>query len=72
MSAVDFRVSSFCTGGGCVAVGFDVDLDGDPDSTTVAVRDDKHPDTPTLTFTTAGWAAFLAAVRRGEFQPRSD
>jgi hypothetical protein len=35
----------------------------------VAVRDSKAPDGPLLTFTTAQWAAFAAAVRSGEFDP---
>ncbi|MGH3898908.1 MAG: DUF397 domain-containing protein [Pseudonocardiaceae bacterium] len=32
-----------------------------------AVRDSKNPTGPTLTFTAAGWAAFTAGVRSGEF-----
>lgn len=34
---------------------------------TVPVRDSKNPDGPTLTFDTQAWAAFVDAVRRGEF-----
>lgn len=32
-----------------------------------AVRDSKHPTGPALIFTSAGWAAFTAGVRDGEF-----
>jgi hypothetical protein len=33
----------------------------------VAVRDSKDPGGPKLTFAPAGWDAFTAAVRDGEF-----
>jgi hypothetical protein len=56
-----FRVSSFCTGGGCVEVGH-------ARGGAVVVRDAKDPlRATTLTFSTTRWAAFLAGVRRGEF-----
>jgi len=32
-----------------------------------AVRDSKNPTGPTLMFTAAGWIAFTAGVRAGEF-----
>jgi hypothetical protein len=32
-----------------------------------AVRDSKNPAGPALMFTSAGWAAFTAGVRAGEF-----
>lgn len=32
-----------------------------------AVRDSKDPAGPALTVTSAGWAAFTAGVRHGEF-----
>ncbi|MER7990056.1 DUF397 domain-containing protein [Streptomyces noursei] len=33
----------------------------------VPVRDSKRPTGPALTFAPGSWAAFVAAVRRGEF-----
>ncbi len=32
-----------------------------------ALRDSKHPDGPSLIFTPAEWAAFIAGVKMGEF-----
>ncbi|WKX72765.1 DUF397 domain-containing protein [Streptomyces sp. XD-27] len=40
-------------------------LDGHP--TGVPVRDSKNPHGPALVFDPPGWAAFVAAVKRGEF-----
>lgn len=34
----------------------------------VPVRDSKDPDGPALVFPAAGWAAFVSAVRGGEFR----
>ncbi|WP_407289294.1 DUF397 domain-containing protein [Streptomyces sp. BP-8] len=34
----------------------------------VPVRDSKNPDGPVLLLPTAGWSAFLAAVKDGEFR----
>ena len=60
---IDFRVSSFCSGGGCVEVGR---LPGG----TVTVRDAKDPERATaLVFTQDEWAAFVAGVKNGEFDP---
>jgi hypothetical protein len=36
-----------------------------------AVRDSKDPAGPALVFTRSEWAAFLAGVRDGEFDPTS-
>lgn len=33
----------------------------------ILIRDGKHPDGPVLGFTPMEWAAFLAGVKRGEF-----
>lgn len=33
----------------------------------VAVRDSKHPTGPALLFSTDAWRAFVAAMKRGEF-----
>lgn len=56
-----FRKSTYTnTMAACVEV---ADLDGGH----VAVRDSKDPAGPALMFTGAGWAAFTAGVRSGEF-----
>ncbi|GAB2572667.1 hypothetical protein GCM10027168_01890 [Streptomyces capparidis] len=34
----------------------------------VPVRDSKDPAGPALTFSPDGWASFVAAVRRGDFE----
>ncbi|WP_407564844.1 DUF397 domain-containing protein [Streptomyces sp. 184] len=59
---ITWRKSSYSNGEGgeCVEVG-----DGVPDL--VPVRDSKDPDGPKLMFSTAGWTAFLAAVKHDEF-----
>lgn len=53
-----FRVSSFCVSGECVAVGF---IPG-----RVLVRHHSDPSL-TLEFRNDEWSAFTAGVRRGEF-----
>lgn len=53
------RISSFCSGGDCVAIGWD-----GPDL--IAVRDTKNLD-PGLRFTTEEWEAFLLGVKNNEF-----
>jgi hypothetical protein len=55
-----FRVSSYCTNGGCVEVAFR------PDGT-VAVRDGKARDQLPHLFTADEWRAFVAGVKAGEF-----
>ncbi|MGH3718828.1 MAG: DUF397 domain-containing protein [Pseudonocardiaceae bacterium] len=56
-----WRKSTFTNSQGyCVEV---ADLDGGHR----AVRDSKDPTGPALMFTGAGWAAFTAGVRSGEF-----
>jgi hypothetical protein len=37
----------------------------------VVVRDGKLADSPVLTYTRGEWAAFVAGVKAGEFDPRS-
>lgn len=59
---IEFRISSFCTGGGCVEVGR---LPGGA----VAVRDGKDAECAPLVFTPEEWAAFVAGVKAGEFDP---
>jgi hypothetical protein len=57
----DYRISSYCSLGGCVEVG---QL---PDGG-VSVRDAKDPQRGvTLEFTSEEWAAFVAGVKNGEF-----
>lgn len=58
-SGIDFRISSYCHHGGCVAVGIDQDE--------ILVRSSRLPDSPVLRFTAAEWDAFVAGVRDGEF-----
>jgi hypothetical protein len=55
-----FRISSFCSAGGCVEVG------RFPDGT-VLVRDTKDRAQQPLAFTEDEWAAFVAGVKAGEF-----
>ncbi|UXY27705.1 DUF397 domain-containing protein [Streptomyces sp. HUAS TT20] len=55
-----WRKSSYSNdqGGSCLEV-----LDGHP--TGVPVRDSKSPEGPALVFLSAGWTAFVAAVKVG-------
>ncbi|MEV5124208.1 DUF397 domain-containing protein [Streptomyces decoyicus] len=59
---VDWRKSSYSNGEGaaCIEV-----ADGMPGA--VPVRDSKNPTGPALAFRTDDWAAFLTAVKSGEF-----
>lgn len=56
----EYKTSSFCTYGNCIAVGV---IPGGQ----VAVRDTKNPGGPELLFSSEEWAAFTAGVRNGEF-----
>jgi hypothetical protein len=59
----DFRISSFCSGGGCVEV-------GQQPGGAVVVRDSKDPERrASLEFTGQEWTAFVAGVKAGEFDP---
>ena len=60
MADPEFRVSSYCHTGGCVAVA--VLPDG-----SIAVRDHKGDGGPVLTFTPDEWSAFVAGVKNAEF-----
>jgi hypothetical protein len=55
-----FRVSSFCTSGGCVEV---APL---PDGQ-VAVRDSKNLSRPAHVYSSVEWRDFVAGVKNGEF-----
>ncbi|MFD3420199.1 DUF397 domain-containing protein [Streptomyces decoyicus] len=59
---VGWRKSSYSNGEGaaCIEV-----ADGMPGA--VPVRDSKNPTGPALTFRANDWAAFLTAVKSGEF-----
>jgi hypothetical protein len=56
-----WRRASDCAHADCVEVAF---AGGQ-----AALRDSKRPDGVVLVFTAAEWAAFVAGVRRGEFDP---
>jgi hypothetical protein len=59
-----FRKSSRSNGSGgnnCVEVDLDAEIG------VVLVRDSKDPSGPVLDFTDAEWSAFIAGVKRGEF-----
>ena len=56
----EFRISSFCSFGGCVEVG------RSPDGA-VLVRDTKDRAQQPLAFSDEEWAAFVAGVKAGEF-----
>jgi len=58
----EFKVSSFCTGGGCVEVGHLSTAD------IVDVRDAKDPLRQVVVSVTAkAWASFLDSLRGGDF-----
>lgn len=55
----DWVKSSFCSAGGCVEVAMQ--------GMRVVVRDSKAPDAGSLSYTRDEWQAFVAGVKRGEF-----
>ncbi|WP_433291240.1 DUF397 domain-containing protein [Pseudonocardia sp. CA-142604] len=58
---IEYQISSYCNGGGCVEVGR---TPGGP----VVVRDSKDPERrASLVFTAEEWTAFVAGVKNGEF-----
>lgn len=59
-AVVRYVRSSFCSQVGCVEV-------GRLPNGRVAVRDGKYCDGEPLVFTAQEWAAFVAGVKRGEF-----
>jgi hypothetical protein len=59
-ASIDWRVSSWCAAGDCVAVG------RLPDGQ-VLLKDTKDPDGPQLRFDADEWRAFLSGIRAGEF-----
>ncbi len=59
---IEFKISSFCSGGGCVEVGHSSTDD------TVIVRDSKDPmRSVAIAFAAPRWTSFLDGVRRGDF-----
>jgi len=57
-----WKRSSRCDAGACVEVSAADEA--------VAVRDSKLADSPILWFSSAGWTAFLDALKAGEFDLR--
>jgi hypothetical protein len=55
-----YRVSTFCHGGGCVGVASD-------DHGSILVVNTTTADQGQLRFTAAEWDAFVAGVKNGEF-----
>ena len=60
VASIDWRVSSWCAAGDCVAVG------RLPDGQ-VLLKDTKDPDGPQLRFDAGEWRAFVSGIRAGEF-----
>ncbi|WP_345383146.1 DUF397 domain-containing protein [Pseudonocardia yuanmonensis] len=58
----EFRTSSFCSLGDCVEIGRSA-------SGEFLVRDSKNREQSPLAFTREEWAAFVAGVKAGEFDP---
>lgn len=59
---IEFKISSFCSTGGCVEVG------QSPSDDVVVVRDSKDPlRSVSITFRGQRWATFLEGVRHGDF-----
>ena len=59
-AAIEWRISSTCAAGDCVAV-------GRLPTGHVLVTDTKDPEGPQLRFDASEWRAFVAGVRAGEF-----
>lgn len=61
---IEFKISSFCSGGGCVEVGHS------PADRTVIVRDSKDPlRNVSITVSDGAWGSFIEGIRRGDFHP---
>ncbi|WP_214406150.1 DUF397 domain-containing protein [Pseudonocardia lacus] len=59
---IEFKISSFCSAGGCVEVGHS------PSDDAVIVRDSKDPlRSVSIAFRGQQWATFLDGVRHGDF-----
>lgn len=61
---IEYKISSFCSQGGCVEV-------GQASDGTVIVRDSKDPlRSVSITFGDGAWASFLSGLRQGDFDGR--
>lgn len=58
---LEFKKSTLCGFGGCVEVA------GGKNLKKIAVRDSKDPNSPVLLFNSGEWKAFIAGVKKGEF-----
>jgi hypothetical protein len=56
---IEWRISSLCGNGGCVAVA--------KSDAGFLVRDSKDDNSPVLRFTTEEWSAFVSGVKADEF-----
>jgi hypothetical protein len=56
---IEWHKSSRCDTANCIEIGYVGD--------SVAVRDSKDPDGPSLRFSLDEWRAFVAGIRNGEF-----
>ena len=54
-----FKVSSFCSGGGCLGIAVS--------EATVTMKNVEADAGPTLTVSREEWAAFVSGVKNGEF-----
>ena len=62
LPVIEYKVSSFCSGGSCVEVG------RSSADTAVTVRDAKDPfRSVSLTFSELQWVSFLDGIRSGDF-----
>lgn len=59
---IEYRTSSFCSLGDCVEIGQSA-------AGEFLVRDSKNRDLDPLVFSGEEWAAFVAGVKNGEFDP---
>ncbi|OZV83106.1 DUF397 domain-containing protein [Micromonospora echinospora] len=64
LEGAHWRKSSRSNAGNCVEIATNL-------PSVVGTRDSKDPTGPTLTFSLAGWAAFLQEVKSGNFVPES-
>lgn len=60
-----WRRSSYCGDSACVEVAMTPDANGVAHA--IGVRDAKRVDSPVLRFTRDEWCAFIAGVKKGEF-----
>jgi hypothetical protein len=62
---IDYRISSFCSSGGCVEVGH-------APTGAVVIRDSKDPlRSVAITVSGGAWSSFLGGIRGGNFDAES-